>query len=99
MTTYAILTELKTQTKEELPVKTIDGTPINMVKKYVNPISLIRDYKRPERIYEWSNDDLSQYTAHVGTNCNFNIGDKDPTKRYNYRCIESQWLYDNYLLK
>lgn len=89
-TSYAVLKELRRQDVSELPLMT-STEPITIVSShYLFPVA--QDQRR--RITcEWSNDDLSNHTGYVNNSCNFNIGDKDPEKFYNYRCLESQHFY------
>jgi hypothetical protein len=89
-TSYAVLKEVRRQDVSELPPMT-STEPITIVSSnYLFPVA--QDLRMRTKCV-WSNDDLSNHTGFANTSCNFNIGDKDPEKFYNYRCLESQHFY------
>ena len=88
-TRYAVLKELRRQNVTELPPMT-NGTVVPIVVEFLQPVA--QDSRRRTKC-EWSNDDLSDHTGFPDRRCNFNIGDKDPEKLYNFRCLEAQHVY------
>ena len=88
-TSYAVLKELRRQNVSELPPMT-NGEVVPIVLEFLQPVA--QDRRRRTKC-EWSNDDLSDHTGFPDRRCNFNIGDKDPEKLYNFRCLEAQHVY------
>jgi hypothetical protein len=86
-TSYAVLKELRRQNVSELPAMT-NGVRIEL--EYLQPVA---QDSRIRTKCEWSNDDLLNHTGFPDTRCNYNIGDKDPEKLYNFRCLEAQHVY------